>query len=124
VATVIFSHPPIGVIGLNTAEAEAKFGKDSVETYKSEFGNMFYGLTPNDCGEHKPKSLFKLVCHKEADGKERVIGVHGVGRGIDEMMQAVSVAMNMGATKQDFDNSIAIHPTASEELVLMNTKYQ
>ena len=47
-----------------------------------------------------------------------------MGRGIDEMMQGVSVAINMGATKQDFDNSVAIHPTASEELVLMDTKYQ
>ena len=59
----------------------------------------------------------------EADGTERVVGAHGMGRGIDEMMQGVSVAINMGATKQDFDNSVAIHPTASEELVLMDTKY-
>jgi glutathione reductase (NADPH) len=50
--------------------------------------------------------------------------VHGIGRGIDEMMQGFSVAINMGATKQDFDNSIAIHPTASEEFVLIDTKYQ
>ena len=83
---------------------------------------MFYSLTPAEEG-HRPKSLFKLICKKQRDGGEKVVGVHGIGRGIDEMMQGVSVAISMGATKQDFDNSVAIHPTASEELVLMDTKY-
>ena len=85
---------------------------------------MFYGLMPAGEGSHRPVSYFKLVTHFEDDGTERVIGAHGMGRGIDEMMQAISVAINMGATKQDFDNSVAIHPTASEEFVLMDTKYQ
>lgn len=128
VATIVFSHPPIGVIGMNESQAISKFGGDSVVVYKSGFGNMFYGLTPADAGLHKPQSFFKLICRKEQvdSGKtvERVVGVHGVGRGIDEMMQGFSVAVNMGATKQDFDNSIAIHPTASEEFVLMDTKYE
>ena len=54
---------------------------------------------------------------------ERVVGIHGVGKGIDEMMQGLAIAINMGATKQDFDNTVAIHPTASEEFVLMEAKF-
>lgn len=81
--------------------------------------------------QHKQKSLFKLVCSK-IEGKEdngqdyshlRVIGAHGIGKGIDEMMQGISIAITMGATKQDFDNSMAIHPTASEEFVLFDPKF-
>jgi glutathione reductase (NADPH) len=125
VATVIFSHPPIGVIGMNEADAVRKFGKDAISVHKSGFTNMFYG--PATPGTHKPYSLFKLICHKEpqSDGKsvERIVGVHGIGRGIDEIMQGLSIAINMGATKQDFDNSIAIHPTAAEEFVTMDAKY-
>lgn len=128
VATVVFSHPPIGVIGMSESQAVSQFGREAVVGYKSSFGNMFYGLTPADAGLHKPQSFFKLICRKEQreSGKvvERVVGVHGIGRGIDEMMQGFSVAVNMGATKQDFDNSIAIHPTASEEFVLMDTQYE
>lgn len=82
---------------------------------------MHYSLMPVGGTAHRPQSLFKLVTNKESDGTERVVGVHGIGRGIDEMMQGVSVALNMGATKQDFDNSVAIHPTGSEEFVLMDT---
>ena len=82
---------------------------------------MFYSPMPVD--GHRPQSYFKLVTHFEEDGTERVVGAHGMGRGVDEMMQTISVALNMGATKQDFDNSVAIHPTASEEFVLMDTKY-
>ena len=79
---------------------------------------MFYSLAQSDA--KKLSSLFKLICHIEDDGTERVIGCHCMGKGVDEMMQAISVAITMGATKQDFDNSVAIHPTASEELVLMD----
>jgi glutathione reductase (NADPH) len=120
VPSVIFSHPPIGTIGLNESEAALKFGKENVTTHKSGFGNMFYSLKPEG---HKPQSLFKLICHRESSGAERVVGVHAIGRGVDEMMQGLSIAMNMGATKQDFDNSVAIHPTASEEFVLMDAKF-
>ena len=85
---------------------------------------MYYSLMPADGTAHRPQSFFKLVTHFESDGTERVVGAHGMGRGIDEMMQGISVALSMGATKQDFDNSVAIHPTASEEFVLMDTKYK
>ena len=68
----------------------------------------------------KVPSLFKVIC----EGKdEKVIGVHGIGKGVDEMMQGLGIAVKMGATKQEFDNCIAIHPTGSEEWVLMDTKY-
>ena len=124
VPTVIFSHPTIGTCGLSEQAARKQFGSDSVKAYKSEFVNMFYGLM--DPKGHRPKSLFKIITNKEKEGEkevERVVGVHTIGRGTDEMMQTVAVAMKMRATKQDFDNAVALHPTASEELVLMDTKY-
>ena len=70
----------------------------------------------------KHKTMFKMICHK-VDGEEKVVGLHIIGRNVDEMLQTASVAINMGATKQDFDNSVAIHPTSSEELVTMNGNY-
>lgn len=82
---------------------------------------MFY--SPMERQEDKPLSFFKLICHLQPNGDEKVIGVHGIGHGVDEMIQGFSVAINMGATKQDFDNSVAIHPTASEEFVTMDSKY-
>jgi len=120
VASVIFSHPPIGAVGLDEAKARAKWGDDKIKVYKSEFINMFY--SPGKSTDVKLKSLFKTICHIEDDGTERVVGVFGHGLGIDEMMQGISIAVTMGATKQDFDNSVAIHPTASEEWVLMDAK--
>lgn len=121
IATAIFSHPPIGTVGFSEEQAVAKFGQDSVKAYKSKFINMFFSpaMTP----EKKQDSLFKVICHTEADGKERVVGCHCIGKGVDEMMQGISIAITMGATKQDFDNSVAIHPTASEEFVLMDAKF-
>jgi len=81
---------------------------------------MFYSPAKTD--EKKLSSLFKLICHVEDDGTERVVGCHCIGKGIDEMLQGISIAITMGATKQDFDNSVALHPTASEELVLMDAQ--
>jgi glutathione reductase (NADPH) len=78
---------------------------------------MFYSLADSDDKKHK--TMFKLICRK-IDGQEKVVGCHLLGRGVDEMIQTVSVAVTMGATKQDFDNSVAVHPTAAEELVTMN----
>ena len=118
IPTVIFSHPPIGSIGLSEDAAIEKWGKDNIKTYRSTFINMFYSPAKSD--DKKLKSLFKIICHVEQDGTERVVGVFAIGKGVDEMMQGISVAVTMGATKQDFDNSVAIHPTASEEWVLMD----
>lgn len=121
ISTVIFSHPPIGTVGMNQSDAERAFGAENVVCHKSRFINMFYSPCPSQ--DMKVPSLFKLICHKQESGDEKVVGVHGIGMGIDEMMQGISVAVTMGATKQDFDNSVAIHPTASEEFVTMDSKF-
>ena len=89
-----------------------------MKTYKSKFINMLY--SPCLTQEKKQSSYFKVITHFEDDGTERVVGAFAIGKGVDEMMQGVSVAVTMGATKQDFDNSVAVHPTASEEWVLMD----
>lgn len=121
VATVIFSHPPIGTVGDSQAAAEKKYGAENITVHKSRFINMFYSPCPSQ--DMKLPSFFKIICKKEANDIEKVIGVHGTGMGIDEMMQGISVAVTMGASKQDFDNSVAIHPTASEEFVTMDGKF-
>lgn len=121
IATVIFSHPPIGLVGVTEAQAVEKHGLENVKVYKSKFTNMFYSLALED--KKKLSTLFKLICHVREDGSELIVGCHCIGRGADEMLQLVSVAMNMGATKKDFDNTVAIHPTASEEFVLMDPKF-
>lgn len=110
IPTVIFSHPPIGTIGITEAEARSRHG-DDVRVYESRFTPMFYAL-----GERKEKATMKLV----TVGKdERIVGCHVIGDGADEMMQGFAVAIRMGATKQDFDDTVAIHPTSAEELVTM-----
>ena len=103
VATIIFSHPPIGTVGLSERDAKAKHGDDKIKVFPSgSFTNMFYSPA---APEQKLSSLFKIVClvTGEDNGKDyrhlKVIGVHGIGRGIDEMMQGISIAVTMGATK-------------------------
>ncbi|MEO0972167.1 MAG: glutathione-disulfide reductase [Pseudomonadota bacterium] len=111
IATVVFSHPPIGTVGLTEVEAHARCGEENVKVYQAVFTPMFNHLT-----QTKPKTAMKLVTVGE---EERVVGVHVIGPGADEMMQGFAVAVRMGATKRDFDDTVAIHPTASEELVTM-----
>ena len=113
VPTVVFSHPPIGTIGL-TEEAARKV-HEKVRIYTSGFVNSLYGILPIT-GPTKPKSRMKLVC---AGNEERVVGLHVIGDGADEMLQGFGVAVRMKATKADFDDCIAIHPTAGEEFVTM-----
>lgn len=110
IATVVFSHPVIGTVGMTEIEAQARFGED-IQVYTSSFTPMFNQLT-----EHKPKSSLKLITQGP---NEIVIGVHVIGLGADEMMQGFAVAIKMGATKADLDNTVAIHPTSAEELVTM-----
>jgi len=110
IPTVVFSHPTIGTIGLTEDEARAEYG-DDIKTYLSGFIGMYYAL-----GATKQRSVMKLITAGE---DERVIGCHVIGEGADEMMQGFAVAMRMGATKKDFDDTVAIHPTSSEELVTM-----
>jgi len=111
VPTVIFSHPPMGTVGLTEAEARAEFGDDGIRVYTSGFTPMYYAL-----GERRQRAKMKLIT---AGDDERVIGCHVIGDGADEMLQGFAVAMRMGATKRDFDDTVAIHPTSAEELVTM-----
>lgn len=111
VPTVIFSHPPIGTIGLSEMEAIEQYGQEAVKCYTSSFTPMYSAVT-----EHRQKCFMKLVCLGD---DEKVIGLHGIGFGVDEMIQGFAVAIKMGATKADFDNTVAIHPTGSEEFVTM-----
>ena len=111
IPTVIFTHPAIGTIGLSEIDAINQFGKDNIKCYTSTFTDMYSAVT-----QHRQKSTMKLVCLGE---DEKVIGLHGIGYGVDEMIQGFAVAIKMGATKADFDNTVAIHPTGSEEFVTM-----
>ncbi|MCG9760385.1 glutathione-disulfide reductase [Pseudoalteromonas sp. S4498] len=111
VPTVVFSHPPIGTIGLTEPEAEEKYGKDNIKVYTSTFAAMYTAVT-----QHRQPCRMKLVC---AGKEEKVVGLHGIGFAVDEMIQGFAVAMKMGATKADFDSVVAIHPTGSEEFVTM-----
>lgn len=110
VPSVVFSHPPIGTVGLTEAQARERYGT-SVRVYKAHFTPMRYALS-----EHGPATAMKLVCAGE---EERVVGIHLIGDNADEMLQGFAVALTMGATKADFDNTVAIHPTSAEELVTM-----
>lgn len=115
VPTVVFSHPPVGTIGLTEAQAIEKYGEGNVKIYKSKFSNLYYGPWQVEADD-KPKTAMKLVC---AGKDELVVGLHVIGMGADEMLQGFGIAMKMGATKADFDACVAIHPTASEEFVTM-----
>ena len=110
IPTVVFSHPPMGTVGLTEAEARAGYG-DDVQVYTSGFTAMYYAL-----GDRKERSVMKLIT---VGDDERVVGCHVIGDGADEMMQGFAVAIRMGATKKDFDDTVAIHPTSAEELVTM-----
>ena len=110
IPSVVFSHPPIGTVGMTENEAYAHYGND-VTVYSSDFTPMRHALS-----EHKSATAMKLVC---AGAEQRVVGIHIIGDNADEMLQGFAVAVKMGATKADFDNTIAIHPTSAEELVTM-----
>jgi glutathione reductase (NADPH) len=111
IPTVLFSHPPIGTVGLSEEQARERHPNEPIKIYKSEFVSMFYALT-----EVKPQTAMKLVC---LGTDERVVGCHVIGLGADEMIQGFAVAVTMGARKRDLDDTIAIHPTSAEELVTM-----
>lgn len=110
IPTVVFSHPAIGTVGLTEAQAREKHG-DSIKVYKAEFTPMYAVFAA-----HQQKTALKLIVQGD---NERVVGCHLIGLGVDEMLQGFAVAIRMGATKKDFDDTIAIHPTSSEELVTL-----
>jgi len=110
IPTVVFTHPPIGTVGASEAEARAQYG-DAVKVYIADFTPMYHALTLR-----KTHTDMKLVC---VGPEQRIVGCHIIGSGADEMLQGFAVAIRMGATKQDFDDTVAIHPTSAEELVTM-----
>ncbi|MHB1869416.1 MAG: glutathione-disulfide reductase [Steroidobacteraceae bacterium] len=111
IPTVVFGHPPIGTVGLTEQAARENYGDGNVAVFKSSFVPMYHAMT-----DHKPRCDMKLVT---VGPERRVVGVHVIGPGADEMMQGFAVAVRMGATKADFDDTVAIHPTSAEELVTM-----
>ncbi len=111
IPSVVFSHPPIATVGITEAEARNQY--DDVTVYQADFTPMRHALS-----QHGVTTAMKLVCAGE---EEKVVGIHIIGDNADEMLQGFAVAVRMGATKADFDSTMAIHPTSSEELVTMKT---
>jgi glutathione reductase (NADPH) len=112
IATVVFSHPVIGTVGLTEAEAITQYGEDNISVYNSQFTALYQAMTE----DYRDPTRMKLIC---AGTDEKVVGLHSIGFGSDELLQGFAVAMKMGATKADFDNTIAIHPTSAEEFVTL-----
>jgi glutathione reductase (NADPH) len=110
IPTVVFSHPPIGTVGLTEGEARQIHGS-AVKIYQTRFTPMYYAVT----GTHE-RTAMKLIT---VGAQEKIVGCHIIGHGADEMLQGFAVAIKMGATKKDFDNTVAIHPTSAEELVTL-----
>jgi len=109
IPSVVFAHPPIGTVGLTERQARERNGQ--VTVYKTDFTPMRHALS-----EHGGTTAMKLVCVGE---EQRVAGIHLIGDNVDEMLQGFAVAVKMGATKADFDGTVAIHPISAEELVTM-----
>jgi len=110
IPSVVFGHPPIGSVGLTEDEARERYGEDT-RIYTTRFTPMYHAFT-----RARRKTAMKLIT---AGADERVVGCHIVGLGADEMLQGFAVAVRMGATKRDLDDTVAIHPTSAEELVTM-----
>lgn len=111
IPTVIFTHPPIGTVGMTEEQVYDLYPEEYIKIYKTTFTSMHSSITG-----HRQKAYMKLVC---VGKNEKVVGLHGIGKGMDEILQGFAVAIQMGATKKDFDRTIAIHPTAAEEFVTM-----
>ena len=109
IPSAIFSHPAAGSVGLSEPAARREYAGQKITIYRTRFTPMYYGLL-----SHKMPAAYKIVCAGE---EEKVVGVHMVGMGSDEVIQAVGIAVKMGATKRDFDDTVAVHPTCAEELV-------
>ncbi|HZX76706.1 glutathione-disulfide reductase [Lysobacter sp.] len=111
IPTVVFSHPPIGQVGLTEVEAREVHGDAAVQVYRAGFRPMLHALA-----DSPQRSLFKLVCVGE---DRRVIGIHLLGEAVDEILQGFAVALKRGITLDDLRDTVAIHPTSAEEVVLM-----
>ena len=113
IAKAVFTQPPVGSVGYAEHEARKKF--KNIDIYKTDFRQMKNMLTGNE-----QRTLMKLVVDADTD---RVVGCHIVGEGGPEMIQCVAIAVKAGVTKQQFDETCALHPTAAEELVTMKEKF-
>ena len=113
IPSVVFAHPEIGTIGLTEPQAVEKYGKENIKVYNTSFTAMYYAMMEQ---EEKGPTKYKLVCEGP---NEKVVGLHILGLGSGEMLQGFGVAIKMGATKEDFDSCVAIHPTSAEELVTL-----
>jgi len=111
ICSVIFTHPPIGSVGLSEDQAKLTYGSDQIKVYQTRFNPMFDALSAE-----KTPTVMKLVTTGD---EEKIVGLHIIGYGADEMLQGFGVAIKMGACKRDFDNTTAIHPTSAEELVTL-----
>jgi glutathione reductase (NADPH) len=109
IPTAVFSNPPIGSVGMTEAEAREKL--QDVKIYKSDFRAM-----KNVLADRNERALYKMVV---AGPGEKVVGLHLIGPDSGEIMQAAAIAVKAGLTKQDFDDTVALHPSMAEELVLM-----
>lgn len=115
IPTAVFSQPEIGTVGLTEEQAREEVGADDVAIYKSTFRPMLHTLSGRE-----ERTTMKIVVHESTD---KVLGVHILGSHSGELIQAVGIAVTMGATKAQFDATVAVHPTAAEELVTMKEKY-
>jgi glutathione reductase (NADPH) len=112
VPTAVFSQPPVGTVGLTEREARARYG--AVDIYRTRFRPMKNILAGRD-----ERTMMKLVVDRATD---RVLGCHMVGADAPEITQGLAIALKCGATKQQFDRTIGIHPSAAEEFVTMREK--
>ena len=110
IPTVVFSHPPMATVGLSEEDARERHG-DEVHVYRADFRAMVHALA-----DVPQRSLFKLVC---VGSERRVIGIHLLGEAADEIMQGFAVALKKGIVLDDLADTVAIHPTSAEEVVLM-----
>ncbi|KAF1810135.1 hypothetical protein P152DRAFT_421790 [Eremomyces bilateralis CBS 781.70] len=113
IPSVVFSHPEVGSIGLTEPEARQKFGDENIKIYSTGFTDMYFAMMEP---EDKGPTAYKLVC---AGPEEKVVGLHIMGSSSSEILQGFGVAVKMGATKKDFDQCVAIHPSSAEELVTL-----
>lgn len=110
IPTAVFTHPPVGTVGLTEQAARARYG-DAIVTYETSFGDTYQVFS-----HRRVETTMKLVCLRP---DETILGLHVIGRGADEMLQGFAVALRMGARKADFDATLPIHPTSAEEFVTM-----
>jgi glutathione reductase (NADPH) len=109
--TVVFSHPPIATVGMTELEARERYGDSEVKCYQSRFVPLLRAFAAEP-----ERTAMKLITVGQ---EEKIVGLHAIGDGVDELLQGFAVALRMGARKRDFDDTIAIHPTSAEEFVTM-----